>query len=331
MSIDCVGDTRRCSLPRRLAQRWRVAVGAAALGVAALGCSAAQAQYFTVPNTNANTAVSAAFAEFDLGSRFLKFLGDQGGVTWQGAPNAGGGGAPAAPAAPIYRAWVEGYGVRTHTGAQTDFNGDTRRTFGGVAGLGMTVAPGAMIGLSVDQSHSKIDVTDLPQHAKLDLTQIGINGVYEIGPWTVSGAGVYGFAKIDSTRDTFFGTATAAETGGFDPVTVPGQVAARARAFLGAEVGHTWIMEQSMFDLSAYGRVVDIYWRQVPSLLLSSSNMLFTPQTVQGVLESRIGFDTGAMASYRFARNARAYAGYDGRFRDGYRAHGGTLGVEVRW
>ena len=324
-----------------------------------------------VPNTNANSAVSVGFAQFDLGTRFLKFLGDQGGVNWQGAPNQGGGGAPAAPAAPTYRAWLEGYGLHTRMDPQTDFSGDTRKSFGGVAGLGMKVAPGAMIGVSVDQSHTKVDVTDLPQRAKFDLTQIGVNGVYETGPWTFAAAGIYGFARINSSRDTFSGPATAAynarlfgaiaeasyyygfgtsrivpkfgldwmrteadpfsETGGFDPVNVPGQVAARARAFLGAEVGHTWIMDQRMFDLSAYGRVVEIYWRQVPTLLLSSSSRLVTPQVVQGVVEGRLGFDTGAMASYRFARNARVYAGYDGRFRDGYQAHGGTLGVEVRW
>lgn len=326
--------------------------------------------------TDANTAVSAAFAQFDLGSRFLKYLGDQGGVPWQGAPNAGGGGAdaPANPAAagpPIYRAWVEGYGQRTHTSAQTDFAGDTRRSMGGVAGLGMMVAPGAMIGLSVDQSHTKIDITDLPQRAALDLTQIGLSGIYETGPWTLSAAGVYGFAKIDSNRDTLAGTATASynarlfgtvaelsyyrgfgasrivpkfgldwmrsetdaftESGGLDPASVPTQVAQRARVYLGAEVGHTWIMDRRAFDLSAYGRVVDIYWREVPTLLLTSTNQFFTPQTVQGVAEGRLGFDTGAMASYRIARNARVYAGYDGRFRNGYQAHGGTLGLEVRW
>jgi outer membrane autotransporter protein len=105
----------------------------------------------------------------------------------------------------------------------------------------------------------------------------------------------------------------------------------RARAFFGAEIGHTWAMEQRMFDLSAYGRVVDIFAREVPAFLLTSSNPFFSPQTVQGVLEGRVGFDTGVMASYRFARNARVYAGYDGRFRDGYQSNGGTLGVEVRW
>jgi uncharacterized protein with beta-barrel porin domain len=329
-----------------------------------------------IPRTDANTAVSAAFAQFDLGSQFLKYLGDQGGVTWQGAPNAGGGGAdlaaaPAAAGPPIYRAWGEAYGLRTRMDPKADFAGDTRRSVGGVAGLGMTVAPGAMIGLSVDQSHTKIDVTGLPQHATLDLTQVGLNGVYEIGPWTLAAAGVYGFAKIDSNRDTAGGTATAGynarlfgtvaevsyykgfgtsrivpkigldwmrtetdaftETGGSDPAIVPNQVAQRARVYLGAEVGNTWIMEQRMLDLSGYARVVDIYWRELPSLFLSSTNQLFTPQTVQGVAEARFGVDAGAMASYRFARNARIYAGYDGRFRSGYQAHGGTLGLEVRW
>jgi uncharacterized protein with beta-barrel porin domain len=373
VSIDCTGDTQKTSQPQSFVRCSRLAVASALLAMAALipDRALAQSRLPPVPDTNANTAVSAGFAQFDLGSHFLKFLGDQAGVNWQGAPNPSGGGADAPPAAtaPVYRTWGEAYGLRTQTGAQTDFAGDTRRSVGGVAGFGMTVAPGAMIGLSVDQSHTKIDVSNLPQTATLDLTQIGLNGIYEIGPWAFSGAGVYGFGKINSDRDTGLGTATAAynarlfgtvgeasyyygfgnsrivpkfgldwmrtetdafsETGGFGAVSVPTQVAMRARAFAGAEIGHTWIMDSRMFDLSAYGRVVDIFARQVPTLVLTASG--FSPQTVQGVAESRLGFDTGMMASYRFARNARVYAGYDGRFRDGYQAHGGTLGVEVRW
>jgi outer membrane autotransporter protein len=354
-------------------QHWRKTIAATALAAGVFGAQSALAQSCSlscppVVGTNANTAVSVAFAEFDLGSRFLKLLTDQGGVNWQGRPNEGGGGAPPS-ATPSYRAWAEGYGVHARTAAQTDFSGDVRRSIGGVAGLGMTLAPGAMIGLSVDQSHTKADVTDLPQRAKFDLTQIGLNGVYESGPWTFAAAGIYGFARVDSTRDTLLGPATAAynarlfgavgeatyyiglgssrivpkfgldwmrtqtdpfsESGGWDPVSVQDQVAARARAYIGAEIGHTWIMDRQMVDLSAYGRVVDIYWRQVPTLVLTSPG--FSSQIVQGVTESRLGFDAGAMASYRFARNARLYASYDGRFRDGYQSHGGTLGIEMRW
>ena len=190
VSIVYAGDTRRCL--RHLAWCWRVA----AVAVAVMSSDPAPAQVTccnnlvvlpSVANTNANTDVSAAFAQFDLGSHFLKFLGDQGGANWQGIPNEGGGGASAA--APTYRAWLEGYGLRTHTGAQTDFTGDTRRSFGGVAGVGMTVAPGAMIGLFRGPEPYQHRRDRPAANRKLDLTQIGLNGVYETGPWTFSAPG----------------------------------------------------------------------------------------------------------------------------------------------
>jgi uncharacterized protein with beta-barrel porin domain len=320
--------------------------------------------------TAANTAGSAAFTQYDLGSRFLKFLGDQSRPVSQTAPNPGGGGASEAPAELSYRAWFEGYGQRAHTDSGSDFTGDTRRTFGGVAGIGVKVAPNAMLGLSVDQSHTKIDILGIPQRAKLDLTQLGVNGAYEAGAWTFSAAVIHGFANIDSDRDTASGPANASygaklwgataeanyyygvgngrivpkigvdwvrttidgftETGGIDAAAVAAQTSARLRGFIGAEIGHTWLMNRRMFDLSGYARVVDIVWQQIPTLDVTSPGGL-TPRVVQGAVESRLGIDASAMASYRFADNARLYVGYDGRFRDGAHTHGGVLGVEVRW
>src|SRR5262249_17473649 len=100
-------------------------------------------------------------------------------------------------------------GLASKTGAQNDFPGDSRSTFGGVAGIAMNVAPGAMLGVSVDQSRTNIDITGLPQSAKLDLTQFGVNGAYEMGNWTFSAAAIAGVAGIDSNRDTPSGPATA--------------------------------------------------------------------------------------------------------------------------
>jgi uncharacterized protein with beta-barrel porin domain len=319
---------------------------------------------------SANSAVSSAFAQFDLGSKFLKFLSGQGSPTWQGAPNAGGGGASEAPAAPRYRTWFEGYGLASHTDARGDFAGDKRRSYGGVAGFGMKVAPNTMIGVSVDQSHTKIDVTDLPQRARFDLTQIGLNGVSEHGPWTFSAAAVYGFAAIDSDRDTSGGLATASykarlwggiaeasyfhamgasrivpkigvdvlrvatdgftETGGTGAASVSSQTAGRARLFAGAEVGHTWLTDRSMVDFSAYGRLVEIVWQQTPTLDITAAGGGIA-SAVQGAVESRFGVDAGALASYRVSTSTRLYAGYDGRFRQNFQSHGGSLGIEFRW
>lgn len=355
---------------------WRPTLATAAATVAWLsGLSTSHAQVIVTgpppaPIAGANSAVASAFAQFDLGSKFLKFLGDQGSPTWQGAPNAGGGGASEAPAAPSHRTWFEGYGLGSRADPQGAFAGDSRRSYGGVAGFGMKVAPNAMVGVSLDQSHTKIDITGVPQRARFDLTQVGLNGVVEHGPWTFSAAAVYGFATIDSDRDTAGGLATASykarlwggiaeasyfhamgasrivpkigvdvlrvetdaftETGGVGAASVGGQTAGRARLFAGAEVGHTWLADNRMVDLSAYGRLVEIVWQQTPTIDVTSAGGGIA-SAVQGATESRFGADAGALASYRLSGSTRLYAGYDGRFRRNFQSHGGSLGIEFRW
>lgn len=329
-----------------------------------------------VPATSDAIGAGADYALFGLGTRYLQSLVGRGGPTAQGSlfgtgPNPGGGGAPAPPAGPTYRAWSELYGQSSQTGARPNYPGDSRRTAGGVAGLAMTVAPGAMLGLSVDQSRTWMDIAGLPQHANFDLTQFGVNGAYEMGAWTFSAAGVTGIARIRSDRDTSSGPATAAydaalwgvigeaaytialgsarvvpkfgadwtrtradpyaESGGIDAVSVPSATADRTRLFAGAEVGNTWITAGTVLDLSGYVRVVNIVSQHVPALTLSAVSGPATPVTVFGVTESKYGLDTGAIASVRLSAIARLYAVYDGRFRDGYQSHTGTLGVEFRW
>jgi uncharacterized protein with beta-barrel porin domain len=86
-----------------------------------------------------------------------------------------------------------------------------------------------------------------------------------------------------------------------------------------------------VFDLSAYAKGIDILFQRVPNLAVNSVVGLATPVTVFGVQESKYGIDTGAMASMRLSPLARLYAVYDGKFRDGFQAHSGTLGLEFRW
>jgi uncharacterized protein with beta-barrel porin domain len=226
-----------------------------------------------------------------------------------------------------------------------------------------------MVGISVDQSHTKIDVTGLPQHAQFDLTQIGLNGVAEYGPWTFSAATVFGFANIDSDRDTLGGPATASykarlwggiaeasyfhafgtsrvvpkigvdflrvatdgfsESGGFGAATVASQTAERARLFAGTEIGHTFIADTHVLDISAYGRLVEIVWQQIPTINVTAGGG--ATGIVQGAMESRFGVDAGAMASYRVSSSMRLYAGYDGRIRQNFQSHGGSAGIEFRW
>jgi uncharacterized protein with beta-barrel porin domain len=379
-------DGRATARSARIVDAWRIAAIAAAMVVATTSPSWAQCSSFCGPptpppqvtNTSAAIGLSSNYALFGLGTNYLQLLVNQGGPSWQSSlfgtgPNPGGGGAPAPPAQPKYRAWSEIYGQASQTGAQAaaSFPGDSRRTYGGVAGLAMNVTPSATLGVSVDQSRTRIDITGLPQHATLDLTQIGVNGAYELGAWTFSAAGVGGFARVGSDRDTPSGPATAAydaslwgaiaeadyyvalgsarivpkfgadwtqthadpyaETGGIDAVAVPSASADRTRIFAGAEVGNTWVTSSTVFDLSGYARVVDILSQHVPDLTVSAESGPATPVTVFGVTESKYGIDAGATASVRLSAMMRLYAVYDGRFRNGFQSNTGTLGLEVRW
>ncbi len=335
-------------------------------------------QTFPIDTNTAAASSSANYTLFGLGTRYLQLLANQGGPNWQASlfgtgPNPNGGGAPAGPVPPKYRVWSELYGLTANTGAQAFFPGDARRTYGGVAGVAMNVAPNATVGFSVDQSKTRIDITTLPQHATLDLTQVGINGAYEWGSWTFSGAGVYGFGNVDQNRETtFFGPALASyrarlwgvigeadyyiplgsarivpkfggdwtqthtdgynEVGGLlEAVSVPNGMANRGRIFAGAEVGNTWVKGQTVIDLSAYAKGIDILFQRVPNLAVNSVFGAATPITVFGVQESKYGIDTGTMASIRVSPLARLYMVYDGKFRDGFQSHSGTLGMELRW
>src|SRR5262249_39085222 len=147
--------------------------------------------------TSANGAISSEFASFDLGSRFLQSLANHASSSFGGGytlPNPAGGGAGDQPTR--FRSWVESYGLWSSTAAQGDFVGDHRGSIGGVAGLGTNIAPGAWVGVSVDESHTNIDVPGAMQHGIFDLTQLGLNGSYEFGPWTITGAAVRGFGSV---------------------------------------------------------------------------------------------------------------------------------------
>jgi uncharacterized protein with beta-barrel porin domain len=325
-----------------------------------------------VPAANSVDSTLAAGATVtDLGSSFLERLGNQAsrgfGNTVRNNP--GGGGASEATDTPLrFRTWGEAYGIWTTTSAQGAFVGDHRRTYGGVAGLGATVAPGVNVGLSVDQSRTAIDVPLAPQSASLDLTQLGFNASVDKGPWTWAVALVHGVGNINSSRDTGFGLATAGyngqvdgaltelsyywnldqsrivpkaafeyvrsstgafqEMGGLDPVMAGGTAIERSRILLGAEVGHYWIVDQKILDLSAYGKFVDNVVQNYGSILVSLGPESIT---LQGIGESQYGADVGAAASLSLTDRTRLYLNYDGKLRASMQSHQGTLGVEYKW
>ena len=282
--------------------------------------------------------------------------------------NPGGGGASGAAEGPQFRAWGEAYGISATTGTQGFFVGDRRQTWGGVAGIGGRVAPGVNVGFSVDQSRTAIDVPLAFQSATLDLTQLGFNASVDKGPWTWAVALVHGFGRVSSNRDTGQGLATAGynaqidgaltelsyywnidqsrivpkaafeyvrastgsfqEVGGLDPVMASGATVERSRVLIGTEVGHYWIFDRKILDLSAYGKFVDNFAQNFGSILVSLG-----PQSsaVQGVGESQLGADAGASASLSLSNTVRVYLNYDGRFRSALQSHQGTVGLEVKW
>ncbi|MFT4117345.1 autotransporter outer membrane beta-barrel domain-containing protein [Bradyrhizobium sp.] len=320
--------------------------------------------------TSTNYDQSAGNTALNLGSGFLERLGNQasGGINRTFRTNPGGGGGSENAEDPRYRTWFEGYGVSVRTDAQGDFAGDSRKTYGGVAGFGARLAPGVNVGFSVDQSHTDIDVPLALQSAKLDLTQLGFNGSVDKGPWTWAFAVVHGFGNVRSSRDTGLGLATAGyrasidgalteisyywtkdqmrvvpkgaleyvratsasfqESGGLDPLNVGSTAIARARGLIGAEIGRYFIFDQKILDLSAYGKFVDNFYQNLGSVQVSLGSESIV---VPGIGESRYGMDAGASASLSLTNSARLYVNYDGKFRNELRSHQGTLGFEYRW
>lgn len=317
-----------------------------------------------------NANVSAGSTVTNLGSNFLERQINQAsnGFNRMSRNNPGGGGASESTDGPVYRSWVEGYGLSMTNGAVGSYVGDTRTTWGGVAGIGARVAPGVNIGFSIDQSHTDIDVPLALQSATLDLTQFGFSASLDKGPWTWAVAIVHGFGKINSSRDTGFGLAIAGynarldgaiselsyyidkdqsrlvpkgaleyvhartgsyqETGGLDPLSATASTVDRMRLLLGAEVGHYWIFDQRILDLSAYGKFVDNLVQNFSDTTVTLGTQSLT---LQGIGESQYGADAGAAASLSLTSTARLYVNYDAKFRAAMQSHQGTVGFELKW
>ncbi|CCD98566.1 autotransporter outer membrane beta-barrel domain-containing protein [Bradyrhizobium sp. STM 3809] len=314
--------------------------------------------------------LSSGRSVLDLGSQFLQRLGRE--ASFGGSrllrSNPGGGGAPEAAEQPRYRSWGEAYGVAARSDAQGAFVGDKRSTWGGVAGIGMRLAPGVNVGLSVDQSRTLVDVPLALQSATLDLTQLGFNASVDHGPWTWATAVVHGFGGIDARRDTALGatrsvyaahltgvlseidyywsvgesrvvpklafeyvrasTAAFQESGGLDPLSVSGTSLERGRVLAGAEIGRYFVIDGKILDVSAYGKFVDNFAQNLGTVTVSLGAQSIA---LQGLGEGRYGADTGAALSLSLNSTARFYLNYDAKLRSALQSHQGTLGVELKW
>jgi len=80
-----------------------------------------------------------------------------------------------------------------------------------------------------------------------------------------------------------------------------------------------------------YGRLVDNVVQNIGTLTVDNTTGTSVPRLINGIRESTLGADAGAMASVKITELARIYAVYDGRFRGNFISHTGTAGVEFRW
>lgn len=326
------------------------------------------------PPGPAPTAVSSELSSgrsvLDLGSNFLERLGNQ--ATFGGSrlqrSNPSGGGASETAEQPRFRTWGEAYGVTVRSSAQGDFVGDKRTTWGGIAGIGMRLAPAVNVGVSVDQSRTRVDVPLALQSATLDLTQFGFNASVDHGPWSWAIAIVHGSGGINARRDTSLGATTSAygahvtgvlseldyywssgesrvvpklafeyaraktaafqEAGGLDPLSVSGTSLERGRVLIGAEIGRYVVLDGRILDVSAYGKFVDNFTQNLGAMTVSLGAQSIT---LQGLGEGRHGADTGAAVSLSLNGTTRLYLNYDAKFRSALQSHQGTLGVEFKW
>ena len=123
-------------------------------------------------------------------------------------------------------------------------------------------------------------------------------------------------------------TGSMQEIGGLDPVMATGATVERVRVLVGAEVGHYWIFDQKILDLSAYGKFVNNLVQNFSDITVSLGSQSVT---FQGIGESQYGADAGASASLSLTNTARLYINYDAKFRAAMQSHQGTVGVELKW
>jgi len=143
--------------------------------------------------------------------------------------------------------------------------------------------------------------------------------------WSLQQSRIVPKVALEYVRAT---TGAFQEAGGFDPLIVSGASMERARVLAGAEIGHYWILDRQILDLSAYGKFVDNFSQRFSSVLVSLGTESIA---VTGIGESRYGADAGASASLSLSNTARLYLNYDGKFRSNLTSHQGTLGLEMKF
>lgn len=319
--------------------------------------------------TNGSGFVSTQGSLFDIGSHFQTRLGAQmsyrDGTSNGNNPQGGGADSPA----DRYRTWFEGYGTSSRTSAQGLFLGDHRKVYGGIAGFGATVTQGVTLGVSVDAGRTNIDVPGAT--GRVDLTQIGLIGNFERGPWNLGVTGIYGFGNVHSSRFDAGGISSASylahlwgamaelsyyvalpNNSRIVPKLTADWLQTRTDSF--TETGGTNPVAGSAVTASRIRVMVGgelghswlvgrqlfdfaVYGRLVNNLAQNIGDLVISDpnvtglQFVSGVRESSMGADAGAAFSVKVSPLMRLYAAYDGRFRGNFTSHSGSLGAEFRF
>lgn len=319
--------------------------------------------------TNGSGFASTQGGLFDIGSHFQTRLGalmsSRDGTSAGNNPQGGGADSPT----DRYRTWFEGYGTSSRTDAQGLFLGDHRRTYGGIAGIGATVTQGVTLGVSVDSGRTNIDVPGAS--GRIDLTQIGLLGNFEHGPWNLGVTGIYGFGNVKSDRFDAGGISSASylahlwgamaelsyyvalpNNSRFVPKLTADWLQTRTDSF--TESGGTNPVSGSAVTASRVRMLVGgeighswlvgrqifdfaVYGRLVNNLAQNIGDLVVSDpnvaglQLVSGVRESSMGADAGASFSVKVSPLTRLYAAYDGRFRGNLTSHSGSIGAEFRF
>jgi len=269
------------------------------------------------------------------------------------------------------RVWAEAYGGIARTDADGAIPGDERRSYGFAGGVVFSPTEGFTLGVGLDHGRTDIDLDSaFAETGTINLTEIGLSAGYTSGPWFANAALTYGFGNADTTH-ALGGVSTAgydlslwgvlAETGyrfdvggvrvtptiGIDyldmrtdgftetggaALVAPDHAIDRTRAWIGLDLGHTWHTPSGgSFALSGYGRLVGVLSGDERTLPVAFASVPGAGMTVTGNAEDRFGFDAGAAAGYAFGNGASLFAAYDARFRDGFTAHQGRIGLKVTW
>lgn len=304
-----------------------------------------------------HTAVQSG--AFDAASRFLRRMGDEvgNGSSGTGFDRSRRGG------------WAEFHGATARSSAGGGIPGDRRDAYGFAGGFIAPLSETFMLGVGVDHGRTDIALdSDFAETGVVTLTELGVNAGFRSRGWFANAAATYGFGDADTTH-AVAGASTASydlrtwgllgeagyrfdlgglrvtpsiggdhvdlrthsftETGGLALV-APSHSADRTRAWLGLDVGHTRrLASAGAFDLSGYGRVVQVLSGDERLLPVAFAVAPAVPMTITGNRENRTGFDLGARASYSFNSNASLFVAYDGRFRDGFDAHQGRIGLKL--